>query len=103
MAREIDARKHELHNFQQTFVPKVKHNFSHKNVKILQVKTTEFLQAKMKKIVDMPGQAKQVRMPKKGQRVVRWKLPNVCGDVLVAGDVLPLGYLCRGSAPDPAR
>ena len=38
MAREIDARKHDLHNFQLTFVPKEKHNFSHKNVKILQVK-----------------------------------------------------------------
>lgn len=103
MAREIDARKHELHNFQLTFVPKIKHNFSHKNVKILQVKAAEFLKAKMKKIVDMPGQAKQVKNPKKGQRVVKWKLPSVFGDTIVTNDVLPLGYLCHESAPDPAR
>ena len=66
MAREIDARKHELHNFQHTFVPQCKHNFSHKNLKILQVRTAEVLKTKIKKIIDMPGKAKTNWKSKKG-------------------------------------
>ncbi len=51
----------------------------------------------------MPGQAQQLKVPKKGQRVSKWKLPNIFGQQVVTNDVLPLGYLCHESAPNPSR
>ena len=43
VAREIDARKHNFSSFQSTFVPKRRQFFSHKNVRALKMKASQFL------------------------------------------------------------
>ena len=102
-AREIYARKHELHNFQSSFVPPCKRNFSNKSVDILKLKSAEFLIHKFQD-VKCPNQAKLVRVPKPDQWITKWILPTVFGkDTTVTNDVLPLGFLSHKYAPDPLR
>ena len=48
-AKEIDARKHELGEFQSAFVPDRKQNYTHKNVELLKIKAAEFLAKKSTK------------------------------------------------------
>ena len=43
-AREIDARKHELHNFHTTFVPSKKYAYSKKTIQALKLRAAEFVQ-----------------------------------------------------------
>ena len=50
-AREIDARKHELHTFQSSFVPPCKRNFSRKSVDTFELKSAEFLIHKFQDII----------------------------------------------------
>ena len=57
VAREIDARKHELHEFQSTFVPIKKSGFSERKIKSLKFKSAEFLTEKFGMIMSNPGQA----------------------------------------------
>ena len=103
-AREIDARKHELHTFQSSFVPPCKRNLSSKSVDILKLKSAEFLIHRFQGIIKCPNQAKLVRVPKPDQRITKWILPTVFGkDTTVTNDVLPLGFLSHKYAPDPLR
>ena len=103
-AREIDARKHELHNFQSSFVPPCKTNFSSKTVNILKVKAAEFLIEKFYKLILCPNQAKFMRLPKSDQQLTKWILPTVSGkDTTVTSEVFPLGFLSHMYAPDPFR
>ena len=105
-AKEIDARKHELREFQTAFVPEKKKNFSHKNVEILKIKAAEFLTKKFKTILEKPNAGKLVRGPSKksSSRMTKWNLPDIFGtEKVVTNDVLPLGYLCHESSPNPNK
>ena len=57
VAREIDARMHELHEFQSTFVPIKKSGFSARKIKSLKLRSAEFLTEKFGMIMSNPGQA----------------------------------------------
>ena len=105
-AKEIDARKHELGEFQSAFVPDRKQNYTHKNVELLKIKAAEFLAKKFKSILEKPNEGKLVRAPtkKSNSRVTKWHLPDIFGDEnTVTNDVLPLGFLCHESSPDPNK
>ena len=104
VAREIDGRKHDLSSFQSAFVPKRRQFFSHKNVRALKMKASEFLTKMFYQIVRNPNAAKLMQKPKHpGQRVTKWILPHVFGEDTVTNDVLPLGYISYETSPDPLR
>ena len=105
-AKEIDARKHELGEFQSAFVPERKQNFAHKNVEMLKIRAAEFLTQKFKSIFETPNAGKLVRAPtdKSNSRVTTWNLPTIFGaEKTVTNDVLPLGFLSHESSPDPNK
>ena len=111
-AREIDARKHELHDFQTVFVPIRKSGFSERKLTSLKLKSAEFITKKFGAIMANPGQAKcitnqQKKSTKKIQKEnqkTRWQLPNLFGpDKIVKSEVLPIGYLSPATSPDPMR
>lgn len=104
-AREIDARKHELHDFHTTFVPSKKYSYSKKKIQALKLRAAEFLTKKFGCLIANPGQAKQVsKNDKKQQKTTKWKLPNLFGsEKVMKNEVLPLGYLSPCSQPDPLR
>ena len=58
--REIDSRKHELHDFKSTFVPPRKFAFSRKNIDSLKVKAAEYITEKFANFVQNAGQATKV-------------------------------------------
>ena len=94
-ARETDARKRNLSNFQAAFVPKGTQFFGHSSIKRLKMKAAEFLTQKFYNISKNPKSASLVRKPKKpNQRVTKWVLPHVFGsETNVTNDVLPIGFL----------
>ena len=57
MAREINARKPELREFQSSFVPTKKSGFSERKIRSLKLKAAEFLTEKFGKIMSHPGKA----------------------------------------------
>ena len=104
MAKEIDACKHELHNFKCMFVPPKRFTFSQKKIDNLKVKAAEFLKKKFQTINDDSGKA--VELPRaRGQRrdVTKWKLPNVFGEMAVTQKVLPLGFTSIENQPNPRK
>ena len=58
--KEIDSRKHELHDFKSTFVPPRKFAFSRKNIDSLKVKAAEYITVKFANFVQNAGQATKV-------------------------------------------
>ena len=105
-AKEIDAQKDELHNFQSTFLPKKKQNFTHKNIEFLKIKAAKFIAKKFKLIFEKPNQGTLVKVPtkKSKSRVTKWCLPDVFGDdQIVTNEILPLGFLCHELSPDPNK
>ena len=67
-AREIDARKHELHDFQTVFVPIRKSGFSEMKITALKLMSAEFVTKKFGAIIANPGQAKCMTKQKKNQQ-----------------------------------
>ena len=105
-AKEIDAQKHELGEFQSAFVPERKQNFAHKNVEMLKIRAAEFLTQKFKSIFETPNAGKLVRAPKEksNSRGTTWNLPTILGaEKIVINGVLPLGFLSHESSPDPNK
>ena len=115
-AQEIDARKHELHEFQSTFVPIKKFGFSERKIRSLKFKSAEFLTEKFGMIMSNPGQAQLLtkntktknrrngKNTKKESQVTRWRLPNLFGpETIVKNELLPIGFICPSSSPDPLR
>ena len=104
-AREIDARKHDLSNFQAAFVPKRTQFFSYSSIKKLKMKAAEFLTQRFHEIAKNPNSASLVRKPKKpNKRVTKWVLPHVFGsETTVTNDMLPIGFLSYETSPHPLR
>ena len=105
-AKEIDARKHELGSFQSVFAPARKENFASKNVEIIKIRAAKFLTKILKSVFENSNEGKLVKGPtKKGSsRVTKWNLPYIFGaGKVVTNDVLPLGFLCHESSPDPNK
>ena len=92
-AREIDACKNDLQEFQSWFVSKRKHAFCPKKIKSLKLQAAKFLISKFERIGDNPGQAKMIRRTR-GQKktLTKWMLPNIFGNEIVSNEVLPLAY-----------
>ena len=64
-AKEIDACKNEMHEFQLSFVPLRKFNFSRKRINNVKTRAAEFLVGKFKAIHSQPGRATQHAAPAK--------------------------------------
>ena len=92
-AREIDACKNDLQEFQSWFVSKRKHAFCPKKIKSLKLQAAKFLISKFERIGDNPGQAKMIRRTR-GQKktLTKWMLPNIFGNEIVNNEVLLLAY-----------
>ena len=58
-AKEIDACKNEMLEFQSSFVPRKKFNFSRKRINNLKTTAAEFLVSKFETIHSHPGRATQ--------------------------------------------
>ena len=56
-AKEIDACKNKMHEFQSSFVPRRKFNFSRKRINNLKTRAAEFLVSKFETIHSHPGRA----------------------------------------------
>ena len=92
-AREIDACKTEMLEFQSSFVPPRKFNFSQKRIDSLKTKAAEYLVKKFELIHPQPGQAtQQPRQHSQRKDLSRWVLPNLFGEQIVTNRVLPLGF-----------
>ena len=103
-AKEIDACKHELHNFKSWFVPPKKFNFSSKRINSLKVKAAKFLTTKFQMIITNPGAATVLpRAPRQRKVVTKWKLPDLFDDEVVTNKVLPLGFTSLENPPDPEK
>eukprot|EP00794_Sanderia_malayensis_P002757 gene2757-3187_t len=55
--KEIDSRKHELHEFKSTYVPPRKFAFSRKNIDSMKVKAAEYITEKFANLIQNAGQA----------------------------------------------
>eukprot|EP00794_Sanderia_malayensis_P002399 gene2399-2763_t len=58
--KEIDLRKHELHEFKSTYVPARKFAFSRKNIDSIKVKAAEYITEKFANFIQNAGQATMV-------------------------------------------
>ena len=71
-AKEIDACKNEMHEFQSSFVPQRKFNFSRKRINIMKTRAAEFLVGK-KAFHSQPGRAtQQPRQPRQRKYLTKW-------------------------------
>ena len=103
-AKEIDARKHELHSFKSAFVPPKKFNFSRKRINKLKLKAAKFLTQKFGVLHSNPGMAKSLpRTKKQSKNITRYQLPNLFGDKVVTNKVLPLGFTSVKMPPNPEK
>ena len=103
-AKEIDACKNEMHEFQSSFVPPRKFNFSRKRINIMKTTAAEFLVGKFKAIHSQPGRAtQQPRQPRQRKDLTKWLLPNLFGNQVVTNRVLPLGFSSVEKSPNPDR
>lgn len=102
-AKEIDAYKHELHNFKSSFVPPRRFHFSTKKIDQLKVKAAQFLTTKFESINSCPGSCVLLpRAARQRKNVSRWRLPNFFGDQIVTNKVLPLGFTSE-KIPNPLK
>ena len=103
-AKEIDACKKEMHEFQSSFVPPRKFNFSRKRIHNLKTRAAEFLVNKFETIHSHPGRAtQQPRQPRQRKDLSKWLLPNLFGNQVVTNRVLPLGFSSVEKSPNPER
>ena len=103
-AREIDTCKKEMEEFQSSFVPPRKFNFSRKRIDNLKTKAAEFLVNKFETIHSHPGQAtQQPRKHMQRKDLTKWLLPNLFGDEVVTNKILPLGFSSVERSPNPDR
>ena len=102
-AKEIDACKHELHEFKSWFVPPRRYNFCPSKVKKLKFKASEFLVAKFRTLLDSSNKAKELqRTSHQPKDTTRWILPNLFGKNEVTNRVLPLAFSSPEN-PTPER
>ena len=103
-AREIDTCKKEIEEFQSSFVPPRKFNFSRKRINNLKTKAAEFLVNKFETIHSHPGQAtQQPRKHSQRKDLAKWLLPNLFGDEVATNKFLPLGFSSVEMSPNPDR
>ena len=103
-AREINANKNVLRQFQTHFVPPKSSTYSHNQLRILNLKSSEYLASIFKDIFLHPHQAQQLpRTPRQSKDVTKWLLPSLFGQTVVTNKVLPLGFQSPGKEPDPNR
>ena len=103
-AKEIDACKKEMHEFQSAFVPPKKFNFSRKSIDNLKAKAAEFLFTKFEALHLQPGRAsQQPRQPRQRRDTTKWCLPNLFGNQVVTNRVLPLGFSSVEESPNPDK
>ena len=103
-AREIDTCKKEMEEFQSSFVPPRKFNFSRKRIDNLKTKAAEFLVNKFETIHSHPGQAtQQPRKHRQRKDLAKWLLPNLFGDEVATNKFLPLGFSSVEMSPNPDR
>ena len=70
-----------MEEFQSSFVPPRKFNFSRKRIDNLKTKAAEFLVNKFETIHSHPGQAtQQPRKHRQRKDLTKWLLPNLFGD-----------------------
>ena len=100
-AKEIDACKDEMKEFQSSFVPPRKFNFSRKRVDTLKARAAEFLVSKFEAIHSQPGRAS--RQPRQKKDLTKWLLPNLFGDKVLTNKLLPLGFSSVERQPNPDR
>ena len=102
-AREIDACKHELHEFKSWFVPPRNYNFCPSKVTNLKFEASKYLVAKFKTLLTSSTKAKKLpRTFYQHKDTTRSILPNLFGAHEVANKVLPLG-LSSPEIPSPDR
>ena len=103
-AKEIDNCKKELHEFQSSFVPPRKFNFSKKRIDNLKARAAEFLVNRFEAIHSNPGMAsQQPRQFRQRKIITKWLLPNLFGNQVVTNKVLPLGFSSVENSPNPDR
>jgi hypothetical protein len=100
-AKEIDACKKEMHEFQSSFVPPRKFNFSRKRINNLKTRAAEFLVSKFETIHSHSGRATQ--QPRQRKDLSKWLLTNQFGNQVVTNRVLPLGFSSVEKSPNPER
>ncbi len=92
-AREIDACKHELHEFKSWFVPARNYSFSPARIKALKVKAAKFLVDKFALLQKNEKMGQGIpRSSGQHKDLSKWVLPNLFGNSVVTNKVLPLGY-----------
>ena len=103
-AREIDACKHELHEFKSWFVPPRRNTYSPGKMQNLKLKASEYLIQVFKKLLSNTGKARKVeRTSRQPKGITKWILPNLFGeDKTVSNKVMPLGFSCEDD-PFPER
>ena len=93
-----------MQEFQSSFVPPRKFNFSRKRIDNLKTKAAEFLVNKFQAIHSHPGQAiQQPKQHRQRKDLTKWVLPNLFGDQVVTNRILPLGFSSVESSPNPDR
>ena len=103
-AREINANKNVLRQFQTHFVPPKSSTYNHNQLRILKLKSSEYLASIFKDIFLHPHQAQQLpRTPRQSKDVTKWLLPSLFGQTVVTNKVLPFGFQSPGKEPDPNR
>ena len=103
-AKEIDACKKDMQEFQLSFVPSRKFNFSRKRIDSLKTRAAEFLVKKFEAIHSHPGMAsQQPRQQRQPKYVTKWHLPNLFGTQVVTNKVLPLGFSTVERSPNPNK
>ena len=80
MAKEIDACKKEMQEFQSSFVPPRKFNFSRKRIEKLKTRAAEFLVSKFELIHSTPGKAtQQPQQHRQRKDTTKWLLAHLFG------------------------
>ena len=93
-----------MEDFQSSFAPPRKFNFSRKRIDNLKTKATEFLVSKFEAIHSHPGQVtQQPRKHRQRKDLTKWLLPNLFGDEVVTNKILPLGFSSVERSPNPDR
>ena len=103
-AKEIDACKKEMQEFQSSFVPPRKFNFGRRRIDNLKTRAAEFLVKKFEAIHSHSGMAsQQPRQQRQPKYVTKWLLPNLFGTQVVTNKVLPLGFSTVERSPNPNK
>ena len=93
-----------MEEFQSSFVPPRKFNFSRRRIDNLKTKAAEFLVNKFEIIHSHPGQATQQPWEHRERKdLTKWLLLNIFSDEVVTNKILLLGFSSVERSPNPDR